>query len=155
MVRVRASWNDPLPSTGLKIFDADFFAAGIGARKSWDSGLTMYFSANAGRDNDVGGNPAGDRRALGLVIGLEKVLQGALSIQASLGYQDSAYQRTDPSFLVRRHDRRQDLDLALQYLFSPDLRLRLGIRRTDQSSNIPLYDYPRQDIGITVRRDFR
>lgn len=140
---------------GLRIFDADFVAAGVGARRSWESGLTMYFSASAGHDNDVGGNPAGDRRSLGLVVGLEKVLRDALSIQASVGLLGSAYQRTDPSFLVRRRDLRQDLDLGLQYLFGADTRLRLGVRLTRQDSNIPLYDYPRQDIGITLRRDFR
>lgn len=139
----------------LKVFDADFLSAGIGARRAWQSGAAVYWSASAGRDNDVGGNPAGDRSAWGFVLGVEYPLLAKLWLQASIGVQDSAYQLTDPSFQVKRHDRREDLDVGLQYQFSTDLRLRLGVRSTRQSSNIPIYDYPRQDIGITLRRDFR
>lgn len=143
-----------LPSE-LRVFDADFASAGIGARRSWESGTAVYFSLSAGKDNDTGGNPAGDRDAWGVVAGIEHPLFDQFWLQASIGVQDSAYQRTDPSFLVKRHDRREDLDVGLQYQFGTDLRVRLGVRSTRQSSNIPIYAYPRQDIGITIRRDFR
>jgi tetratricopeptide (TPR) repeat protein len=138
-----------------RVFDADFISAGVGARHTLDSGTAFFGNLSLGRENDTGGNPGGDRRLWGLLLGVEYPLAGGLSLQASAGLQDAAYQLTDPAFLVTRHDRREDLDLALQYQFNADLRLRLGVRTTRQGSNIPIYAYPRQDIGITLRRDFR
>jgi tetratricopeptide (TPR) repeat protein len=138
-----------------RVFDADFISAGVGARHTLDSGTAFFGNLSLGRENDTGGNPGGDRQLWGLLLGVEYPLAGGLSLQASAGLQDAAYQLTDPAFLVVRHDRREDLDLALQYQFNADLRLRLGVRSTRQASNIPIYAYPRQDIGITLRRDFR
>jgi hypothetical protein len=112
-------------------------------------------SLSAGKEYDTGGNPGGDRRLWGLQLGIEQLLGGRLWLLASAALLDTAYTLTDPAFLVTRHDRREDLELALLYQFNADLRLRFGVRSTRQSSNIPIYAYPRQDIGITLRRDFR
>jgi len=138
-----------------RVFDADFISAGAGVRRTWGSGTVLFGNLSAGREHDTGGNPGGDRRLWGLLLGLEQPLVGALALQASAGLQDAAYTQVDPAFLVTRHDRRQDLELALQYQFDADLRLRFAVRSTHQASNIPIYAYPRQDIGITLRRDFR
>lgn len=143
------------PPAEQRVFDADFASAGVGARRAWDSGVALYGNLSAGREHDVGGNPGGDRRLSGLLLGVEQALAGRLSLQASAGLQDAAYRRADPAFLVTRHDRREDLEIALQYRLNADLRLRLAVRSTRQRSNIPIYAYTRQDFGITLRQDFR
>lgn len=138
-----------------RVFDADFVSAGVGARHVWESGTALFGNLSAGREFDVGGNPGGDRRLWSLLLGMEQPLAGGLSLQASAGLQDTAYRRMDDAFLVTRHDRRGEMEIALQYQFNADLRLRLGVRSTRQASNIPIYAYPRQDVGISLRRDFR
>ena len=138
-----------------RIFDADFVSAGVGARRNFESGTALSINLSAGREYDAGGNPGGDRRLGGLQLGMEQPLGGGFSAQAAAGVQDTAYRRMDAAFLATRHDRRADLELAVQYLFSADWRLRLGIRETRQASNVPIYAYSRQDVGITLRRDFR
>jgi outer membrane protein len=138
-----------------RVFDADYVSSGVGARHLLASGTALFGNLSAGRENDVGGNPGGDRRLWGLVLGVELPLAGALLLEANAGLQDARYSRMDDAFLVVRHDRRSDLELALQYRFTADLRLRFAVRETRQRSNIPIYAYPREDIGITLRRDFR
>jgi tetratricopeptide (TPR) repeat protein len=137
-----------------RVFDADFVSAGAGVRRTLESGTALTGNLSAGREYDFGGNPGGDRRLWSALIGVEQPLAAGFSVQASAGLQDTAYQREDPAFLATRHDRRADLELALQYQFNSDLRLRLGARRTRQASNVPIYAYSRQDVGITLRRDF-
>jgi outer membrane protein len=137
-----------------RVFDADFVSAGVGARRPLASGTVLFGNLSAGWENDVGGNPGGDRRLWGLLVGVEQPLAGALSLEANAGIQDAAYSLVDPAFLVVRHDRRTDLELAMQYRFNADLSLRFAVRETRQGSNIPIYAYPRQDIGITLRREF-
>lgn len=138
-----------------RVFDADFASAGTGVRYTWSPGSVLLGNASVGKEYDTGGNPGGDRRLWGLLVGVEQLLAGRLWLLASAAVQDTAYSLTDPAFLVTRHDRREDLEIALLYQFNAELRLRFGVRSTRQGSNIPIYAYPRQDIGITLRRDFR
>jgi len=138
-----------------KVFDADFVSVGVGVRRAWPTGTVLSGTIYAGRENDVGGNPGGDRQPAGVLIGLEQPLADRLTLLASAGYQDSRYQLVDPSFLVTRHDRRTDLEIAVRYRFDSDLSVKFGVLATRVDSNIPIYAYPRQDIGITLRRDFR
>jgi len=141
--------------TEQRVFDADFVSAGVGVRRTLAPGSVLFGNLSLGREYDTGGNPGGDRRLWGVQLGVEQLLVDRLWLLASAALQDTTYTLTDPAFLVTRQDRRDDLELALLYQFNADTRLRFGVRSTRQGSNIPIYAYPRQDIGITLRRDFR
>jgi tetratricopeptide (TPR) repeat protein len=138
-----------------KIFDADFLSLGVGLRRTWSSGTVLSGTVYAGKENDIGGNPGGDRRLAGLLLGLEQPLADKLTLLASAGAQEARYELTDPSFLVTRKDRRWDAEIALRYQFDASLSVKFGVLATRVDSNIPIYSYPREDIGITLRRDFR
>jgi hypothetical protein len=68
--------------------------------------------------------------------------------------QNSQYDAFDPAFLVRREDRRSDLESFLRYELSPQLELRFGISRSVQDSNIAIYQFRRTDWTLTLRREF-
>ena len=138
-----------------QLFDADFVSAGVGLRRTLTSGTVLSGTVYAGRENDIGGNPGGDRRLAGLLLGLEQPLSGELTLLANAGAQEARYELMDPSFLVTRKDRRWDAELALRYRFDASLSVKFGVLATRVDSDIPIYSYPRQDVGITLRKDFR
>ena len=137
------------------VFDADFVSLGVGLRRTWTSGTVLSGTVYAGRENDIGGNPGGDRRLAGLLLGLEQPLADQLTLLANAGAQEARYELMDPSFLVMRKDRRWDAELAVRYRFDTDLSVKVGVIATRVDSDIPIYSYPRQDVGITLRKDFR
>ncbi len=142
------------PPADLKVFDADFLAAGIGVNLPIDHKSTASVVFTAGGDSDRGGNPGGDRRGPGVRLAWERVLAPELRLAVLAGVQNSRYERVDPAFLVRREDRRIDLEGFLRYQLSPKLELRFGVLRSVQDSNIAIYEFRRTDWTLTLRRQF-
>lgn len=142
------------PPADLRIFDADFLLLGVGANMPIDQKSTSSVVVTAGGDNDRGGNPNGDRRGLGLRVAWERVLGTNLRVAVLAGVQNSHYEGFDPAFLVRREDRRADLESFLRYDLAPKLELRFGVLRSVQESNIPIYEFQRTDWTLTLRHEF-
>jgi hypothetical protein len=142
------------PPADLRIFDADFLLLGVGANMPIDQKSTSSVVITAGGDNDRGGNSNGDRSGLGLRVAWERVLGTNLRVAVLAGVQKSSYEGFDPAFLVRREDRRTDLETYLRYALAPKLEFRFGVLRSVQESNIPIYDFRRTDWTLTLRREF-
>ncbi|MDH4323065.1 MAG: tetratricopeptide repeat protein [Betaproteobacteria bacterium] len=142
------------PPADLRIFDADFVLVGAGANMPIDQYSTASVALSAGGDNDRGGNPSGDRSGLGLRLAWERLLGPKLRLAALVGVQESRYHGFDPAFLAQRDDRRTDLESFLRYELTPKLELRIGVLRSVQESNIPIYEFRRTDWTLTLRRQF-
>ncbi len=142
------------PPADLRIFDADFLLLGVGANMPIDQKSTSSVVISAGGDNDRGGNPSGDRTGFGLRFAWERVLGTNLRLAALASVQNSDYEGFDPAFLVRRADRRTDLESFLRYALAPKLELRFGVLRSVQDSNIPIYEFRRTDWTLTLRHEF-
>lgn len=142
------------PPVDLQIFDADFVAAGVGATVPIDRKSTASVVFMAGSDNDRGGNPSGDRRGMGARFAWEHLLGPDLRFSALASVQESRYDGFDSAFLVRRDDRRTDLEGFLRYDLSSKLELRFGVLRSVQESNIVIYEFRRTDWTLTLRREF-
>jgi hypothetical protein len=142
------------PPAELQIFDADFLLVGVGATMPIDQKSTTSVALMAGGDNDRGGNPSGDRNGIGARAAWEQILGPQLRLTALASVQNSHYAAFDSAFLVRRKDRRTDLEGFLRYDFAPRLELRLGVLRSVQDSNIPIYEFRRTDWTLTLRRRF-
>jgi outer membrane protein len=142
------------PPAELKVFDADFLTVGAGANMPIDEKSTASVVLSAGGDQDRGGNPSGNRSGLGLRLAWERVLGPKVRLGALAGVQNSQYDGFDPAFLVRREDRRTDLEAFVRYEISPMLELRFGGLRSVQTSNIPIYEFRRTDWTLTLRREF-
>jgi len=142
------------PPADLKIFDADFLSVGAGANMHIDQKSTASVVLLAGGDQDRGGNPSGNRSGLGVRLSWERVLGPKLRLAVLAGVQNSQYDAVDPAFLVRREDRRSDLESFFRVELAPKLELRFGVLRSVQDSNIAIYEFSRSDWTLTLRRDF-
>jgi tetratricopeptide (TPR) repeat protein len=142
------------PPADLRVFDADFLLVGAGATIPIDRISTASVVLMAGGDSDRGGNRNGDRRGLGLHLSWDRAMGAGLRLVALANVQGSHYNGFDSAFLVRREDRRTDLEVQLRHKLAPDLELRFGVLRSVQVSNIPIYDFRRTDWSLTLRRQF-
>lgn len=143
------------PDAGLRVFDADFVSAGLG--RSWPIGQRThaYAGYSAGQDADRGGYAGGDRRQNGPRLALEHRLQPRLALIVSAAWQETRYERTDPTFRTVRRDRRGDLEIALQLQLDDFWQVRAGLLESTQRSSLPIHAFTRQDWGISLRRNFR
>ncbi len=138
----------------LGIYDANFVTLGLGAVRKIAEQSTAFVIFSTGQQNDVGDNPDGDKRLLGVRVGAETALQPRLKLTGSAAWERGNYNRFDESFLTERRDIRWVLEAALQYALERSLFLRLGISHVDQRSNIPIDEYTRSEWWLTLRREF-
>jgi tetratricopeptide (TPR) repeat protein len=138
----------------LKIFDADFGTLGIGASRKIAGDSTAFVTISTGRMSDVGGNPSGDRRQLGLRAGVDAAILPRLRLIGNAAWERGRYDRFDPSFLTERLDFATNFELALQYALARRVSLRCGVAQTDQRSNISIYEYDRTELALSLRYDF-
>ena len=139
----------------LRIFDSDFVTLGLGVSHRTDGSSTLAIGISAGGEHDVGGNPDGSKRQLGLRASADVPLQPRWGAGISLSLQQTDYDRENPAFLVERRDRRRDVELTLQYILEEALSLRFGATWTAQRSNVPIYEFDRRELWIMLRREFR
>jgi tetratricopeptide (TPR) repeat protein len=139
---------------GLRIFDADFVTWGLGAARKIAEQSTAFVIFSTGRQNDVGGNPSGDKRLLGARVGAEAAIQPRLKLTGVIAWERGNYNRFDEAFFTERRDTRWTLEAALQVALERNLFLRLGISHSDQRSNIPIYEYSRSEWWLMLRREF-
>ena len=138
----------------LKIFDADFDTLGIGASQKIAGDSTAFVTISTGRMNDVGGNPSGDRRQLGMRLGADAAILPRLRLIGNAAWERGRYDRFDPSFLTQRLDFVTNFEFALQYALARRVSLRCGVAQTDQRSNISIYEYDRTELALSLRYDF-
>jgi len=138
----------------LKIFDANFhiFAAGASHKIAGDS--TAFVTISTGDMNDVGGNPSGDERQLGLRLGADAAILPRFRLMGNVAWQRGRYDRFDPAFLTQRLDFLTTLELALQYTLDLRTSLRLEVAQTDQRSNIQIYGFDRTELSLSLRHEF-
>jgi len=139
---------------GLRIFDADFVTWGLGAARKIAEQSTAFVIFSTGQQKDVGDNPSGDKRVLGVRVGAEAAMRPRLKLTGSAAWERGNYNRFDEAFFTERRDARWTLDAALQFALERNLFLRLGISHSDQRSNIPIYEYSRSEWSLMLRREF-
>lgn len=138
----------------LKIFDADFDTLEIGVSHKIAGDSTAFVAISTGHMNDVGGNPSGDRRQLGLRVGADAAILPRLRLIANAAWERGKYDRFDPSFLTERRDFVTNFELALQCALARRTSLRFGLAQMDQRSNISIYEYDRTELSLSLRYDF-
>lgn len=138
----------------LKIFDANFVTLGIGASRKIAGDSTVFVTVSTGHMNDVGGNPSGDKRQLGLRLGTDTAILPRMRLTGNVAWERGQYDRFDPSFLTERLDFVTNLELALQYALAQHVALRFGLAQTAQRSNISIYEYDRTERTLSLRYEF-
>jgi tetratricopeptide (TPR) repeat protein len=142
------------PPEDLKIYDADFVSAGAGMTTRLDEKSTVSVALVTGLDEDKGGNPSGDRQGIGGRVAWEQILTPSFRLAAVASLVRSRYNALDAIFLTEREDTRLDFEAFLRYQIAPKLEARLGAWRSEQDSNIPIYEYERTDWWVSISRLF-
>lgn len=141
-----------VPAT-LKIFNANFVTGGLGLIRKIAGDSTAFVVISTGKQDDIGGNVSGDKRTLGLRVGADAALLPRFKLLGSAAWEQGRFDRFDPSFLVERRDHFANYEMVLEYALERHKSIRFGVSRTNQHSNIPIYEYDRTEGYLMLRVD--
>ncbi len=114
----------------------------------------MTLSAYWGDDKEQGNDPAVGRRILGARGAFERQLEIGAKLMLALALQNSRYGGENLFFFRRREDKRTDITAGLAFSPIKDVTVTPQYLYTRNRSNIPVVDFERHQIFVTVRRDF-
>jgi tetratricopeptide (TPR) repeat protein len=146
--RIRYRAEDAMASS------SDLLAASAGATHLLQHS-TLTTAAGAvyfGHDHAVAGRVDGDRRILGLSLGLQRRLLPRLEGYLRFSLIGSDYDTQNPDFGLTRRDRQRDAAVGLSWELADRWLLRPQLARTSNHSNLPLNEYRRTETSITLRR---
>jgi hypothetical protein len=115
-------------------------------------GLASVF---VGLDNAVAGRADGDRRIVGASATLQRYVAPRLQGYASVAFLDSRYSDTNLDFNVHRRDRQLDFAFGASWQLADGWFARPQIVRTRHASNIPVHDYGRTEVSLSLRREWQ
>jgi tetratricopeptide (TPR) repeat protein len=141
--------------SGQEIEDFNLSAVSAGWTVAFLNGTaaaTTTFSY--GIENAIGGRADGDKRYYGLRLSLQASLSKTLGGFLVLGAQKGNYNEINPSFEVQRADKLVDATIGLSWAFAERWSLRPMFSRTRNKSNVSLNQFERNDVSLTIRRDF-
>jgi tetratricopeptide (TPR) repeat protein len=139
----------------LTVNDFKQTIGGAGWVKLFQEGRSA-FSATlfGGKETDRNGRADGGKDLGGVRFGGQFAAAARLDLFAALGQQHGRYQRENAAFLVTRRDRLTDMTLGLIWKIAGGLSLRPQLMRIKNASNIPIYQYTRDDLFVALRYDF-
>lgn len=111
-------------------------------------------SAYGGVASETNHRADGDNSIYGLRLGYQMKPVSNVSIVAGVGEQVSGFKRENAVFQEKRDD--QLLDASLSLNWSPVRRVSMGCEFSyiHNNSNIPIYEYKRNEVSATVRYYF-
>lgn len=149
----------------LSLNDFNQFTLGSGwlhIMPDWNTALLS--SLFLARENEVGpvtlANPSGGRadgnkRTLGLRVGIQTSLNKITELFGNLGWQSGTFDKTNAAFLRKRNDRQYDMSVGVNWHLDKGWTLRPQLSYMKNASNIVIYGYDRMDVSLAIRRDFQ
>jgi len=139
-----------------RALDTTLVLAGAGWRHGfdWAGSPVLSLAAYYGDDNERGPDPAVGRRITGARAGYEQRLPIGARLITSIARQTSVYGGQNLFFLRVREDVRTDFSVGLAFSPAKDVTLTPQYILTRNASNIPVTDFTRHQLLITIRRDF-
>jgi hypothetical protein len=136
--------------------DADFYSAGVNYRKAFIGPFQplLTVSANIADEHNVRDRPDLGRNIYGGRVAIALTPAPKWSASVGVAYQNSKYSAVDPLLATTRKDDYYALDATVGYAFSRKLSLRGELLLSDNKSNIELYEYKRNLLGVKLRYDF-
>jgi hypothetical protein len=136
--------------------DTELTLIGAGWRRGLEGSGTPILSLAVyyGDDQEKGTDPSVGRRLYGGRISFERRLDIGARFYASLAYQESKFGGENIFFLTRREDKRTDFSVGLAFTPAKDWTLTPQFVWTRNRSNIPVVDFTREQLLVTLRRDF-
>ncbi len=137
------------------IRDADRTVIGTSYAHALRNGLVVFAGAYVGQEKEraSGVRHLGHKLA-GLRMGAQKSMSEDVALFGNLGYEARDYGGVDPLFLVTRKDRQLNVNLGLSWTPAKLWRITPQLSMTSVSSNLPIADFRKTSLSVTVRRDF-
>ena len=115
----------------------------------------IFASVFAGKDVELkGGRPDLGRNFLGARAGGQYTLAKDLTLVGNFTYQYSRYGGDDPLFLKRRRDHFLFARVGLEYQLDENWGLRPEIQYSRNHSNLPINNFDRWQVLVTIRNQF-
>ncbi|MEW6647684.1 MAG: outer membrane beta-barrel protein [Pseudomonadota bacterium] len=131
-------------------------AAWVHALKQTTAPVVFYSSLFGGTDDEQDGNYRHIGRDFwGLRLGVNYALSQKIGFNLLGSYQAASYGADDPLFLRTRRDDLYDASLTATYKATKDWSWRAQLRHSKNDSNIPITQYERTQMMLSLRRDFR
>lgn len=136
--------------------DADRYVGGFGyAHAFGQNQLVAYLGLYGGAEQEKDDSfPQFGHDLYGARVGAQQFLNEKFSIFLSASLETRQYGGPDPSFLVDREDDQYSASAGVHLIPGKNLRLTLQAAYTDNSSNIPLYEFDRLLVSLVLRNDF-
>jgi len=118
------------------------------------------FSVTAGKEDADNDNISGalqntERDILGLSASLDLSINSELRLTGALSYEQSEYAAQEALFQVTRDDKQYRGSLGLTWVPQDNLLIKLDGSVSPKRSNIPIVEYDREQISLSVRYMYR
>lgn len=138
-----------------QIRDADRTVLGTNYAHAFRDGLLVFAGGYVGLEKQRTSAAAQlGHRLVGIRLGTQKPVTGALALFASLGFENRHYGGPDPLFLVTRRDRQADLSMGFNWVPARYWRITPQLSLTSLKSTVPTSGFNKSILSVTVRRDF-
>ncbi len=146
-------YQDP----AVEVNDVNQALAGLGwVHVLGDGGRSVVFgSVFGGAEQETNGRPDGDKRMGGLRVGTQMLTGNKQTFSASFGVQSGQFSEENLAFLVKRKDILYDVSIGHTWHPAPNWSLRPQLVYSRNDSTVPIHEYTRTDISLSVRRDFQ
>lgn len=129
--------------------------AGVSYSQVFRNGSLAYGSLYGGRESpQTSGVEDLGQHLMGWQLGGQVPLTHSLALFAALSGERRKYGASDPFFAVRRRDQQAGVSLGVSWVPAQDWRITPQWMLVKNDSSIPVTQYERRVISITVRRDF-
>lgn len=140
---------------GQSLRDAKRVVAGTSYVHVLRDGSLAYAGVYAGRESpDADGVAHLGHHLRGLRAGWQWALAPDWAAFVHATHERRRYGANDPFFALRRSDRATQVALGLSWLPAPGWRITPQLGFTRNASNLPITDYERRTVSVTVRREF-
>jgi len=146
-------YQDP----AVQVNDVNQALAGLGWVHVLDGGgrSVVFGSLYGGAEQETNGRPDGDKRLGGLRVGTQRLTANKQTFSASFGVQYGDFSEENLAFLVKRKDILYDVSIGYTWRPAPGWSLRPQWVHSRNNSSVPIYEYTRNDLSLSVRRDFQ
>lgn len=119
------------------------------------NGSLYYAGAYAGQEDPRASDVANlGHHLVGLRAGVQWAISADWAAFAHLNHERRRYDAADPFFGVARRDRQSYAAVGLSWLPAPGWRITPQWAVTRNASTLPITDYDRRVLSVTVRREF-
>jgi tetratricopeptide (TPR) repeat protein len=139
---------------GQSARDADRWVIGAAYAHAVRDGTLLFGSLYSVKEHNQSFFPELGFDGWGLRFGAQTNLYADMVLFANAATEHRKHDAEDSTFFVIRKDNQVNVNVGITYAIRRDLKVTGQFQRTNQNSDIALYDYDRNVVSATLRKDF-